>query len=282
MNNRLAVVWWLVMLLASCSKAEPQSGGSSTTAEGGDADETAGAGPSGGTPGTGGAGSRGGPFVLTGTVNHDGREVIVRGWPVVLRVSAVFDHRPSATESYALDDDALTIGVRGEDGTPRTWEFVAPSSQRAVLDRESRGVETLRVLSAEKSLGIENGTYELQLEWGPARDRLELTVEDAPEESAEVREERALIEADAALSLGRFDEAIDVLDAALDVVPRSVALANQRALAHEAAGDDEAALLDAQAALQEFWDQYPDATEPPMTILDVNNRLFSRLFGRAP
>lgn len=266
----LALVFWL----PACSKAD--SNGNTvvdTTSAGAPGTDAGAPGPS---P------SANNPFVLACSVNLDGRDTVVRGWPAVLRVGAAFDRAPDAGESYALDDDALALGVRNARGDAQSWELEVPATSGAVLDGDHTSVEALRVLPADATSELEPGTYRLEVTWGPARDELEIAVEDAPQDSPDVREARALLQADALTALGKIDEALDVLDAALDEAQGSVALFNQRALVREAGGDDEGAFLDAQAALRLFSEQYPDSTEPPITILDITQRLALRVVGGEP
>lgn len=222
------------------------------------------------------------PFVLSCAVNLDGRETLRRGWPGVLRVNAAFDREPGADERYTLDDDALRLTVRDASNEEQALSFAAAAASETLLDADHPALELIRVLSGDQTAELAKGTYTLEVSWGPARERFEITVEDPPPDSPQTNESRALLEADAALQLGRFEEALDGLDLALDDQPDSIVLLNQRALVREQAGDDEGALLDAQAALAAFYEQFPDASEPPVTILRVNNRVLNRLLGGAP
>jgi hypothetical protein len=222
------------------------------------------------------------PFVLSCAVNLDGRETLRRGWPAVLRVSAAFAHEPEADERYTLDDDALRLAVRDASDKEQILSFTGAAASETVLDADHPALELVRVLSGDQTDELTKGAYTLEVSWGPARERFEIAVEDPPPDSARTNESRALLEADAALQLGHLDAALDGLDLALDDQPDSIILLNQRALVREQAGDDEGALLDAQAALTAFYAQFPDASEPPVTILGVNGRVLNRLLGGAP
>jgi len=220
--------------------------------------------------------------VLSCAVNLDGRETLRRGWPAVLRVSAAFDHEPEADERYTLDDDALRLTVRDASDNEQTLSFAAAAASETVLDADHPAVELIRVLSDDQTDELTRGTYTLEVSFGPARERFEIAVEDPPPDSTRTNESRALLEADAALQLGHFEAALDGLDLALDDQPDSIVLLNQRALVREQAGDDEGAFRDAQAALAAFYAQFPDASEPPVTILRVNGRTLTRLLGGTP
>ncbi|HYP90698.1 MAG TPA: hypothetical protein VEQ59_21150 [Polyangiaceae bacterium] len=222
------------------------------------------------------------PFVLSCAVNLDGRETLRRGWPAVLRVSAAFDHEPEADERYTLDNDALRLTVRDASDKEQPLSFTRAVASETVLDADHPALELIRVLSGERTDELTKGTYTLEVSWGPARERFEIAVEDPPPDSPRTNESRALLEADAALQLGHLDAALDGLDLALDDQPDSIVLLNQRAIVREQAGDDEGALVDAQAALAAFYAQFPDASEPPITILQVNGRVLNRLLGGAP
>lgn len=222
------------------------------------------------------------PFVLSCAVNLDGRETLRRGWPAVLRVSAAFDHEPEADERYTLDDDALRLTVRDASDEEQALSFTEAAASETVLDADHPALELVRVLSGDQTGELTKGAYTLEVRFGPARETFEIAVEDPPPDSPRTNESRALLEADAASQLGQFEAALDVIDLALDDQPDSVVLLNQRALVREQAGDDEGALLDAQAALSAFYAQFPDASEPPITILQVNGRVLNRLLGGAP
>jgi hypothetical protein len=265
-----ACALFVVALLSGCSKdtssTEPPEPGASAGAGGASEPNT----------------SAPNPFVLSCAVNLDGRETLRRGWPAVLRIGAAFDHEPGADERYTLDDDALRLTVRDASDKEQPLSFTAAATSETVLDADHPALELVRVLSGDQTDELTTGTYALEVSFGPARERFEITVEDPPPDSPRTNESRALLEADAALQLGHFEEALDGLDLALDDQPDSIVLLNQRALVREQAGDDEGALLDAQAALAAFYAEFPDASEPPITILRVNNRLLNRLLGGTP
>jgi hypothetical protein len=143
-------------------------------------------------------------------------------------------------------------------------------------------VEVVRVLSAAETQTLAPGSRTIEVAWGPARQSFAVTVEDAPADSPALREARAMLQADELLARGNPEGARAALDAELATSPQSVALLNQRALVRESGGDEKGAYEDAQAALAAFTAQYPDAAEPPVTILQITQRLQDRVMGGAP
>lgn len=209
------------------------------------------------------------PFEVGFAINHDGSQRVLRGWPLVVRISATL--ATTTDEAYRLDDDTLSVRVQGERGGAEEWPLEAPPSEAAAraLEAQTPTVEVVRLLDADATMKLAEGPRTVQVKWGPATERFAITVEDAPEDAAA----RALLRADESLHRGDVDAALEALDERLDESPTSVALLNQRALVHEQAGDAYSAFADAQAALAAFVDQYPDATEPPVTILQLTGRL---------
>lgn len=222
------------------------------------------------------------PFVLGLAINHDGSQRVIRGWPLVVRVSAALDREP--TEAVPLPDASLTLRVLDAGGTAEPWPLVAPAAAEpdAVLDAANPVVERVRVLDAAATQGLAPGPRTIEVVWGPAAESFAVTVEDPPADTPASREARVLLEVDELLARGKLDAAVAGLDAALAASPRSVALLNQRALVHEQAGDLRAAYVDAQAAFAAFREQYPDAAEPPVTILEITGRLEDQVIGGAP
>jgi hypothetical protein len=218
------------------------------------------------------------PFEVGFSVNHDGTQRVLRGWPLVVRISATL--ATNTDEAYRLDDDTLTVRVRDEGGGAEEWPFVSPPAEAATraLDTKAPTLDVVRLLDATTTAKLARGPRTVEVKWGPATERFAITVADAPKNDADAR---ALLLADESLQLGDVDAALEALDERLDEDPRSVALLNQRALVHEQAGDAISAFVDAQAALAAFVQQYPNATEPPVTILQLTGRLDQRMMDEA-
>lgn len=210
------------------------------------------------------------PFEVGFAINHDGSQTVLRGWPLVVRISATL--ATTTDEAYRLDDDTLSLRVQGERGGAEEWPFEAPPSEAAerALEAQTPTLEVVRLLDAAATMKLAEGPRTVQVQWGPAAERFAITVVDPPANRADAR---ALLQADESALRGDVDAALEALDEQLDEAPTSVALLNQRALVHEQAGDAYSAFTDAQAALAAFVDQYPDATEPPVTVLRLTGRL---------
>ncbi len=218
------------------------------------------------------------PFAVGFAINHDGSQRVVRGWPLVVRISAALATKTD--QVYRLDDDALSVRVRDERGRAEEWALVAPPAEAAerALEAKKPTLEVVRLLDAGETAKLAKGARTVEVKWGPALERFAITVADPPDDDAGAR---ALLQADESLHRGDVDTALEALDEQLDGDPTSVALLNQRALVHEQAGDAVSAFVDAQAALAAFVAQYPNATEPPVTILLLTGRLNQRMIDEA-
>jgi hypothetical protein len=219
------------------------------------------------------------PFVLSLAINHDGTQTVLRGWPLVIRISATLDREPD--RAYPVGDASLHLQVRDAQGGLETWPLEAPApAADSVLDADHASVETVRVLSASATGALAAGPRTMELAWGSARETFPVTVADPPDDSAELRQERALLEADASLARGETTAALATLDAQLALAPDSVVLLHQRALVKERAGDIMGAFVDAQQALAGFEAQVPDPEEPPVALLSTASRLRDQVIGR--
>lgn len=215
------------------------------------------------------------PFEVGFAVNHDGTQRVLRGWPLVLRISATL--ATTTEERYRLDDDTLAVRVLTADGKAEEWALKAPpdAETERELEAQSPTLEVARLLDGEATAKLAAGERTVRVKWGDATESFAITVADPPEDETA----RALLQADYSLLGQDVDAALDALDEQLSATPSSVALLNQRALVQESAGDPVSAFVDAQAALSAFVEEFPDATEPPVTLLQITSRLLPIVLG---
>ncbi|MCX6624401.1 MAG: hypothetical protein NTY38_25740, partial [Acidobacteria bacterium] len=152
-----------------------------------------------------------------------------------------------------------------------------------VLSPENDGFTVIWTLSAEQSAGLVSGPYVVSVSWAGVRARpISIELADPPAElTGQERTAIAVLRIEVALLRNEPQTALAVAISALIEDPASIALLVQKARAHEALGELPQALASTHAALERFKDLFPALTYPPLTILNVHNRLLDRIAEQA-
>lgn len=221
------------------------------------------------------------PLVLGLVINHEAEPRIVRGWPLIVRVTATLDDEPD--RSYPIPDASLELRFLSPDGTAQAW-----SLQKIDADDASRALGA-NVASAEVRLwaGANHtatfplGPYRGELHWGEGTRELELYVVDPPPlvgpDARRARIAKAALELESLLASGDAAAAFALAEAALLADPDSITLLNWRATALAANGRLLEALTTTSTAIAQFQSQFPAADEPPVTTLGVQAAILRQL-----
>jgi hypothetical protein len=202
----------------------------------------------------------------------------LRGQPLLVLGVAVLTEEVS--EPRELDSQTVGLRVVDQEGDEQDFPFWQLSSlpDAVVLEAEQPSVRVFFGLSAEQTSQLVAGSYQLQLIWGErASPTLPLELVDPPDE-LEPSERRRLygIEAQHALLEGDSGRALEATQAGLDEQPDDIGLLVLQARAHEADGALEGALQSLEAAIGSFEEQFPDASHPPVSLLELRRTLLDR------
>lgn len=211
--------------------------------------------------------ARAGPSPLVSlSANGQVDVVLYQGWPLLLRASIL---HPNALEKGA-EPIPVPLGDARIQADRSAWVFqpASPSAGTLTLDADTEGVLAWSV-APEVTAALPEGTYRVTVSLGPGADsQSTVRVVRAPAVlSASEESVRSLLFASYHLLCGEEKEALKCVEERLARSPTDVdALAFQGDLL-ESAGRREEALQAYDRAVRAFYEQHPDAKEPPVRLL---------------
>jgi hypothetical protein len=201
------------------------------------------------------------------TLNDGVSASLVRGWPWTLRVSAFAQGGVSAPPSLAPETVKVTVVSQGK---PAAWSWQPSATKPA-------GAEAWLFLRADQTAQIGPGDYQLTVTWGGVSASTE-TVTVLPTADASVgatpSRQAQLVSAVAALQ-GDATAALAAINTARTSDPTSLGLLMDQAQLLEQAGRIDEALAAVDAAVALFKKQNPGGKTIPVSLIQVQSRLFN-------
>jgi hypothetical protein len=246
----------------------------------------------GGSPGQSGGGAPTVPgavapasVVVSLALNDGTSEQVEQGTPLLLM--GVVALRGNPREPFDVAADSIQLNIVSTKGEAQDWPL-APLEElpkSLALSGEQDQARAWWGLSAAQTQEIPVGSYVVELSVGEARSMAQAIEIGAP---AALRDAGQLVryarlQAQLFSLQGEAELAADVLEEALLDAPDDVGLRVSLSRAQAAAGQTDAAALNAETALAAAREQYPDEPEALLTPLEAQRSLTDQaLFGGAP
>lgn len=219
------------------------------------------------------------PFEVAVSVNAGAQTKVYKGWPLVVRADAALS--ADTEQPVSLDAGSLRLSIFAASGEALSLPFERMTALDAgpQLHGDNDCARVIWLLRAEETAAVPPGAYAIGVSWGgvdaPIR---ELEVADAPAELS--KQERLLLvrlRAESAALGGDNQGAIALIDEGLAADPSTISLLTQKASSQIALRQFREALGTVQDALEEFEAQFPGASHPPYTILQLKSRILESL-----
>jgi tetratricopeptide (TPR) repeat protein len=224
------------------------------------------------------------PYELGLTLQSGGERKVYRGWPLIVRGTALWTHdaedgEEGGPEGVKLNAGAASLALYNAGGAEVELPLrpAAAAEESAQLDAQRLVAEAVWVL--EGGVALPAGRYAARFSWGDAEAVIvEFEVAEPPGELS--RAEQILLarlRSEARRLAGDPDGALHAVEEALGRNPDSIALQTQKAVVQAEAGQLGEALATLSAAMELFEQQSPRPSHPPAEILEIRRRIWARL-----